>query len=166
MAHKYCSVTTVGHPCSVRHAGCIQKMVDILGAEGGGKKYPPAFTDVDALNVDDVEKIVNLANQNPSCDFMIGVSKEGKDCKAVLIECKFDVKPQNFDRKLKTEIAKKVSASKRLLSYDSPFWDCAYVLVHKNAMQEARSRLSRLFSNGKQPPFEFLDMATLEAKFF
>lgn len=150
---NYCKTTTESHPISVKYKHHVEACNDLLKNEV--VKNPPSTFMINhtVLNLDKVEielKSKSCANREPTCDAMFGISQKGanpkvvKNCKIVLLECKYNVAIKGFDSKFKKDIDRKTAYSKQLISHSIPIHEKTLILVNKLAYQRCRNLINKL----------------------
>lgn len=140
---KYCKHTTENHPLSRRHTSELELINEIFKREGLRKEF---FVEEVALNLDKVEScrcIRDRRSPESTMDMAIGLNKNDRICKMLLVDAKFNVSnPINLEKK---EIDKKIKYSIALLSQDMPIHESRILLFKNDTIQKARSVISRLY---------------------
>lgn len=143
---KYCEKTTIDHHLSRKYPKQLETINTIFTNEGLKQQI---FNQERAINLDkiEIELCRGKCSLQPTMDFAIGLSKEGRNCQILLVELKLNVDiPANVTRK---EIDDKVKHSVEMLSHNPQICFEKCVLFRKNQIAVARSYMARLY--GKSP---------------
>ncbi len=156
---KYCEQTTLSHPVCRSHSQIIESIQTLVNAEGCRKNI---FSEQKALNLDKLERrlCTRQRSPNPTMDAAIGLSKEERICKMLLVDFKFDVKqPTNLG---KAEIEGKINNSKTILSQDPPIHRDKILIFNDALKAQAERHIARLYSN--KPTKEVVALSIEEFK--
>lgn len=109
---KYCSITTQQHYLARNYAQYVEKINDVMLAEGAKRKI---FKNEVCINLDKIEVFLAKAekrDRRSTMDICFGVLKNNVK-QLVLCECRFNY--QNTNNLSKGELDSKISCSKKLV---------------------------------------------------
>lgn len=160
---KYCETTTINHPVSNRYPAQIESINTIFSNEGFKQGI---FGEERAMNLDkiEIELCKGKCSLQPTMDFAIGLSKEGKNCQILLVELKLNVNvPSNVTKK---EIDDKIRHSVEVLSHTPQIYTEKYILFRKEKIAVAKSYMSRLYGKPPKPLLQVKSPEEFKSDFF
>lgn len=162
---KYCLNTTSTHPLANTYNQHLQSLTKIFQSEG--YRGVNLFLHEKAINLDQVEKEKSCKEKrspNATMDFSIGLSKDDKNKKMLLVELKLNIKnPGNIS---KSELDNKMKNSVMLLSQDIPILQEKIILFQLALVQQARRIVARLYNNNPNLNIEIQSAEDFKGKYF
>ncbi len=158
---KYCEQTTLNHPVGIRYSQIIESIQTLVNAEGCCKII---FAEEKVLNLDKLERhlCTGRRSPNPTMDMAMGLSREERNCKMLLVDFKFDVKqPTNLG---KAEIEGKINNSRNILSQEPPIFENKILIFNDNLKAQAERHIARLYNN--KPTKDVIALSVEEFKQF
>jgi hypothetical protein len=139
---KYCRETTEQHPVCEQYPDELEFLNDIFNAEGLSCKL---FDKEKGINLDKIEirRCTGVTNRQPTMDFAIGISQNGKKNQMLLVELKLNIKnPGNIP---KSEIETEIRHSTDILSHQPPISKEKIIIFGDNQLETAKSCMARLY---------------------
>lgn len=141
---KYCKETTNQHHLAITFKDCVEKMHDVILAEGN-RNSP--FNEEDCINLDKVEGTLAQKEKREArrtMDISFGIAKNRQQ---QVVLCEYRLRYKNVNNLKKRELDSKISNSINLMGHNPIIHNCYLFIFQTGLKNQAYRWLRRLYSN-------------------